>query len=77
MNSRPDAWLLQANNDLAFAQLDKDNDFLAQSCFDAPQAAANGLKGALPELGIEPTPHPRAQRSGATLGGITASRPSN
>ena len=32
MNSRPDAWLRQARNDLALAQLAKDNGFLAQSC---------------------------------------------
>ena len=56
MNSRPDAWLRQARNDLALAQLAKDNGFLAQSCYYASQAAANGLKGALLELGIEP-PH--------------------
>ena len=33
MNSRPDAWLRQARNDLALAQLAKDNGFLAQSCY--------------------------------------------
>ena len=56
MNSRPDAWLRQARNDLALAQLAKDNGFLAQSCYYASQAAEKGLKGALLELGIEP-PH--------------------
>ena len=56
MNSRPNAWLLQARNDLALAQLAKDNGFLAQSCYDASQAAEKGLKAALLELGIEP-PH--------------------
>ena len=56
MNSRPEAWLRQAHNDLGLAQLAKDNGFLAQSCYYASQAAANGLKGALLELGIEP-PH--------------------
>ena len=56
MNSRPNAWLLQARNDLALAQLAKDNGFLAQSCYYASQAAEKGLKGALLELGIEP-PH--------------------
>ena len=56
MNSRPDAWLRQARNDLALAQLAKENGFLAQSCYYASQAGANGLKGALLELGIEP-PH--------------------
>ena len=56
MNSRPDAWLHQARNDLALAQLAKDNGFLAQSCYFASQAAEKGLKGALLELGVEP-PH--------------------
>ena len=31
MNSRPDAWLRHAHNDLALAHLAKDNGFLAQS----------------------------------------------
>ena len=56
MNSRPDAWLRQARNDLALTQLAKDNGFLAQSCYFASEAAEKGLKGALLELGIEP-PH--------------------
>ena len=56
MNSRPDAWLRQARNDLALAQLAKDNGFLAQSCYYASQAALKGLKAALLELEIEP-PH--------------------
>jgi len=50
------AWLLQAHNDLAFAQLAKDNGFLAQSCYVASQTAEKGLKGALVGLGVEP-PH--------------------
>ena len=56
MNSRPDAWLHQARNDLALAQLAKHNGFLAQSCNFASQAAEKGLKAALLELGVEP-PH--------------------
>ena len=32
MNSHPDAWLLQARNLFAIAQLAKDNGCLAQSC---------------------------------------------
>ena len=56
MNSRPEAWLRHSHNDLALAQLAKDNGFLAQSCYYASQAAEKGLKGALLELGIEP-PH--------------------
>ena len=56
MNSRPDAWLRQARNDLALAQLARDNGFLAQSCYYASQSAEKALKGALLELGVEP-PH--------------------
>jgi HEPN domain-containing protein len=56
MNSRPDAWLRQARNDLDLAQLARENRFLAQSCYYASQGAEQALKGALLELGIEP-PH--------------------
>lgn len=56
MNARPQAWLQQARNDLAMAQLARDNDFLAQACYFASQAAEKALKGALLELGVEP-PH--------------------
>ena len=56
MNSRPEAWLKQAHNDLALALLVKDNGFMAQACYHASQAAEKALKGALLELGIEP-PH--------------------
>ena len=56
MNSRPEAWLKQAHNDLALAELAKDNSFMAQACYHASQAAEKALKGALLELGIEP-PH--------------------
>jgi HEPN domain-containing protein len=56
MNSRPEAWLHQARNDLALARLARDNGFLAQACYFASQAAEKSLKGALLELGIEP-PH--------------------
>ena len=33
MNSRPQAWLRQAEKDLAMAQLAKDHFYLAQACF--------------------------------------------
>ncbi len=56
MNSRPDAWLRQARNDLDLAQLARENGFLAQSCYYASQGAEKALRGALLELGIEP-PH--------------------
>ncbi|QEY32358.1 HEPN domain-containing protein [Synechococcus sp. RSCCF101] len=56
MNARPEAWLRQAENDLALAELAKAHGFLAQACFFASQAAEKALKGALLELGLEP-PH--------------------
>ena len=46
MNARPNAWLRQAENDLALAQLARDNGFLAQACYYALQAAEKGLKSA-------------------------------
>ena len=51
---RHGAWRHQAHKDLAFSKLAKDNGYWAQSCYYASQAAANGLKEALLELGIEP-----------------------
>ena len=56
MNSSPEAWLKQAQNDLALARMAKDIGFMAQACQHASQAAEKALKGALLELGIEP-PH--------------------
>ena len=56
MNARPNAWLSQAENDLALARLACDNGYLAQACFFASQAAEKALKSALLELGQEP-PH--------------------
>jgi HEPN domain-containing protein len=56
MNARPQAWLLQACNDLALARLASDNGFHAQACYFAAQAAEKALKGTLLELGQEP-PH--------------------
>jgi len=51
MNARPQAWLLQALNDLALARLASDNGFHAQACYFAAQAAEKALKGTLLELG--------------------------
>lgn len=56
MNARPNAWLIQAENDLQLAGLARDNGYLAQACFFASQAAEKALKSALLELGQEP-PH--------------------
>ena len=76
MNSRPDAWLRQAHNDLALAHLAKDNGFLAQSCYYASQAAEKGLKGALLELGIEPAT-PTCSTNSCNAWGTTVSTPIN
>ncbi|MFN7898859.1 MAG: HEPN domain-containing protein [Synechococcaceae cyanobacterium] len=54
--ARTAAWWRQAHNDLALAQLARDNGFHAQACFFATQAAEKALKGAILELGCEP-PH--------------------
>ena len=54
MNARPNAWMHQAQQDLALAQLARDNGFPAAACFHASQAAEKALKSALLELGVEP-----------------------
>ena len=53
MNARPNAWMHQAQQDLALAQLARDNGFQAAACFHASQAAEKALKSALLELGLE------------------------
>jgi HEPN domain-containing protein len=53
MNTRPQAWLDQARNDLELAVLADTRDFHAQACFFASQAE-KALKGAILELGAEP-----------------------
>lgn len=55
MNARPNAWLNQAQNDLALARLARDHGYLAQACFFASQAAEKALKSAVLELGEEPS----------------------
>ena len=54
MNARPNAGMYQAQQDLALAQLARDNGFHAAACFHASQAAEKALKSALLELGLEP-----------------------
>ena len=55
MNARPNAWLNQAQNDLALARLARDHGYLAQACFFPSQAAEKALKSAVLELGEEPS----------------------
>ena len=52
MNTRANAWVHQAHEDLSFAQLAGDNGFQAAACFHASQAAEKALKSALLELGL-------------------------
>ena len=54
MHARPDAWMHKAQQNLALAQLARDNDFQAGACFHASQATEKALKSALLELGLEP-----------------------
>jgi len=54
MNTRANAWVHQAHEDLSFAQLAGDNGFQAAACFHAYQAAEKALIGTLLELGLEP-----------------------
>ena len=64
MNSRPEAWLRQAESDLAMAQLARDHEYLAQACFFASQAAEKALKSALLDVGSR-HPHPLVNGTGA------------
>ena len=76
MNSRPDAWLRQAHNDLALAHLAKDNGFLAQSCYYSSQAVEKGLKGALLGSGSN-HPTPTCSTNSCNAWGTTVSTPIN
>ncbi len=54
MNPRPTAWLQQALDDLAMAELATTHGFHAHACFHASQAAEKALKSLLIEVGIAP-----------------------
>ena len=56
MNARPQAWLLQSENDLQRASLALDHGILSQACYHASQAAEKALNSLLIDLGAEP-PH--------------------
>jgi len=51
---RLQAWMRQADNDLAMANFARDGGFHAQACFHGTQAAEKALKGLLIALGEEP-----------------------
>jgi HEPN domain-containing protein len=54
LNPRPTAWLEQARNDLAMAELATSHGFHAHACFFASQAAEKALKSLLIEVGLVP-----------------------
>ena len=54
MTPRSEAWIRQAESDLAAAQLTAAQGFHAQACYLADQAAEKALKGLLVAAGITP-----------------------
>ena len=45
MTARLQAWIRQAENDLAMAEFARSGQFYAQSCYHCSQAAEKALKG--------------------------------
>jgi len=54
MTTRVQAWLRQADSDLAVGQLTEAKGFHSQACYHYSQAAEKALKGALISVGILP-----------------------
>lgn len=54
MTPRLQAWIRQAENDLAMADFARTGGFFAQACYGCSQAAEKALKGLLMALGQEP-----------------------
>ena len=54
MTPRLQAWIRQAENDLAMADFARSGGFFAQACYGCCQAAEKALKGLLMALGQEP-----------------------
>lgn len=54
MTARLQAWIRQAQNDLAMAEFARSGQFYAQSCYHCSQAAEKALKGLLIGLGQDP-----------------------
>ena len=54
MSVRLQAWIRQAEDDLAMARHARSGGFFAQACFASSQAAEKALKGLLLGLGVEP-----------------------
>jgi len=54
MTTRLQAWIRQAENDLAVAEFARSGQFYAQACYHCSQAAEKALKGLLIGLGQDP-----------------------
>ena len=54
MTARLQAWIRQAQNDLAMAEFARSGQFYAQACYHCSQAAEKALRGLLIGLGQEP-----------------------
>ena len=54
MTARLQAWIRQAENDLAMAEFARSGQFYAQACYHCSQAAEKALKGLLIGLGQDP-----------------------
>ena len=54
MTARLQAWIRQAQNDLAMAEFARSGQFYAQACYHCSQAAEKALKGLLIGLGQDP-----------------------
>jgi len=54
MTARLQAWIRQAENDLAMAEFARSGQFYAQACYHCSQAAEKALKGLLIGLGEDP-----------------------
>ena len=54
MTARLQAWIRQAENDMAMAEFARSGQFYAQACYHCSQAAEKALKGLLIGLGQDP-----------------------
>jgi HEPN domain-containing protein len=62
MTARLQAWIRQAQNDLAMAEFARSGQFYAQACYHCTQASEKALIGLLIGLGQDPlTQEPRSQ----------------
>ena len=66
MTTRVQAWLRQAESDLAVSQLTDARRFHSQACYHYGQAAEKALKGVLISLGVLP-PHSHSSAQARTI----------